>query len=41
MQFWDPGWQTIIDACISGLVDEEFDGIFLDKFEAYAAFESP
>ncbi|MCX6091872.1 MAG: endo alpha-1,4 polygalactosaminidase [Candidatus Bipolaricaulota bacterium] len=40
VQFWDPGWQAIIAARVSGLVDAGFDGIYLDKVDAYATFES-
>ena len=41
MQFWDPEWQTIIAARVGEFANAGFDGAYLDKFDAYATFESP
>jgi cysteinyl-tRNA synthetase, unknown class len=38
---WDPEWRTIVAVRVGGLVDAGFDGIYLDKVDAHAAFESP
>jgi endo-alpha-1,4-polygalactosaminidase (GH114 family) len=41
MQFWDSEWQTIIAARVSEFANAGFDGAYLDKVDACAAFESP
>jgi len=38
--YWDPAWQEIVFAEIEAIATAGFDGVYLDKIDAYESFES-
>jgi cysteinyl-tRNA synthetase len=40
VEFWHPEWQALIASRLDGLVKAGFDGVYLDKVDAYETFET-
>lgn len=39
VEFWNPEWQAIVGRRLAAIVDAGFDGVYLDKVDAYETFE--
>lgn len=35
VRFWDPGWQSIVNAYVDTIIQQGFDGIYMDIVDAY------
>jgi len=40
VRYWDPSWQGIVFAELAAIVAAGFDGVYLDKIDAYESFET-
>jgi cysteinyl-tRNA synthetase len=39
VRYWDPDWQGIVFAYLERILDAGFDGVYLDRVDAYETFK--